>query len=312
MKCFNATSKAHTFLKSGSVITIGNFDGVHLGHLELLKKTFFLSRKHNLKSGLLTFDPHPVKALAPDVAPNLIYTNDQKTEILGKTKLDTCVLQKFDKKLAQVSAENFFKKFLVKDLCAKHIVVGYDFTFGQKRIGTVDTLETLGKKAGVSIHVVDAKMSGNTLVSSSLIRKLIREGNLEKTKKYLTRPFFIDGSVVKGHQRGTALGIHTANLKTENEMIPSDGVYATLVIHKNKKYKSVTNIGFNPTFDNKSRSIESHIFNFDQNIYGCDLRLVFAKKLREEIRFVSPGALVKQIEKDIKQAKAALKGFRYE
>lgn len=309
MKIFRTTSLAKTFLQSGSVITIGNFDGIHLGHSELIKKTRALAKNHRLKSGLLTFSPHPVKILAPEVAPDEINTERQKIEILSKTGLDFCVLQKFTKKLAKLTAKKFFAKYLVHELNAKHIVVGYDFTFGNKRMGTIETLEALGKENQVGIHAIDAKMSGSTLVSSSLIRKLVRSGNVGLANKLLTHSFFIDGNVIKGHNRGVALGLHTANLKTDNALIPADGVYATVVIIKHKTYKSVTNIGFNPTFDNAERSIETHIFDFDQKIYGEPLRLVFVKRLRDEIRFATPAALMKQIQIDIVEAKRCLKGF---
>ena len=157
------------------------------------------------------------------------------------------------------------------------------------------------------MRLVDAQTHHGVLVSSSVIRNLIREGNLPLANKLLTRSFFIDGTIVHGHHRGTALGIHTANIKTDNELLPPDGVYATFATIDHKKYASATNIGKNPTFDDVERSIECHIFNFDKDLYGKKIRVTFEQKIRDEIRFASPKALVKQIEKDIAETKKILR-----
>jgi len=306
-KIFDSTTSAKSFLKSGSALTIGNYDGVHLAHQKILKKLISCAKTHRLKSVLLTFEPHPVKILAPKLAPKMIMTLEQKIETLFHLGLDAIVVQKFDHKFAKHSAKEFFKKFLKKDLRAKIILVGYDFTFGTKRSGTIETLEELGKQEKLHIEIMPAQMEKETLVSSTLIRKLICEGKVDLAKKYLTRFYGLTGTVVQGHKRGTALGIHTANLITENELIPEDGVYATFVELQGKIYKSATNVGFNPTFNNTERSLETHIFDFDSDIYQKKIRLSFVKKIREEIKFVSPEALVVQIQKDIKEAKKILK-----
>lgn len=305
-KIFDSTTSAKSFLKSGSVLTVGNYDGVHLAHRKILKKLISLAKAQRLKSALLTFQPHPVKILAPELAPKMIMTLEQKIEALSSLGLDTIVVQKFDHKFAKHSAEEFFKKFLKTDLQVKFILVGYDFTFGAKRSGTIETLEALGREAGVRVEIMPAQMERETLVSSTLIRKLIREGQVDLAKKYLTRFYSLDGTVIQGHKRGTALGIHTANLITENELIPEDGVYATFVEFQGRTYKSATNIGLNPTFNNTERSIESHIFDFDRDLYQKKIRLFFVKRIREEIKFVSPEALVMQIKNDIEKAKKIL------
>lgn len=308
IQVFASTLAAHDFLSGGAAVTIGNFDGVHFGHREIIAKLIASAKARGLKSVVLTFDPHPVKVLSPTVAPKLINTNKQKTELFAELGIDAVVFQKFDAAFAKLGPGEFFNTHLVQNLNARFLMVGYDFTFGEKRSGTIETLEVLAKGAGVEVEIVPAKMNDSTLVSSTLIRKLVGEGNVEMAATLLTRPFFIDGKVVHGHKRGTALGIHTANLATENELLPGDGVYATLVGFAGKTYDAVTNIGFNPTFNNTERSIEAHIFDFDAEIYGKDMRLIFIKKLRDEIKFVSPEALVMQIQKDIVAAKRALKG----
>ncbi len=304
---FPSTSEAKKFLKQGSCVAIGNYDGFHFGHKAIVQSLIQNATEKKLKSVLLTFEPHPVKLLAPDVAPLLINTLKQKLELIGNCGLDAIVVQSFDLKFSKIKPEDFFKKYLLGDLNAQFVTVGHDFTFGEKRSGTIETLEHLAQKNHIEAKIVEAKMLANTLVSSSLIRKLIKDGNVKLAHKMLTRFFFIDGNVVQGHNRGTALGIHTANLTTTNELIPSDGVYASFVQLNNKTYTSVTNIGFNPTFDNQTRSIETHIFDFDQNIYDKNIRLFFVEKIREEIKFATPTALVQQIEKDIASAKKILK-----
>lgn len=305
---FHSTSEAKNFLKQGSCVAIGNYDGFHFGHQAIVKSLIQKAQEKKLKSALLTFEPHPVKLLAPEVAPLLINTLKQKLELIGEYGLDAIVAQNFDQKFSKIKPEDFFKKYLINDLNAQFVTVGHDFTFGEKRSGTIETLEHLAQKNHIDVKIVEAKMLANTLVSSSLIRKLIKDGNVKLASKMLTRPFFIDGHVVQGHNRGTALGIHTANLTTENELIPSDGVYASFVRLNNKTFTSVTNIGFNPTFDNQTRSIETHILDFNQNIYDKNIRLFFIEKIREEIKFATPTALVQQIEKDIASAKKILKG----
>lgn len=307
---FHSTAQASEFLKTGAVVAIGNYDGVHLGHQEILRKTIAAARARKLKSVVLTFNPHPVKMLSPHVAPKLITTEAQKVELLLALGFDAVVLQPFDHNFARLKPERFFTEHLIKNLCARFVLVGYDFTFGEKRSGTIETLEMLAKKNTIDVEIISAKMDDATLVSSTLIRKLVSEGDVVLARELLTRPFFIDGTVVHGHKRGAALGIHTANLTTANELLPGDGVYATLVVFAGKTFESVSNIGFNPTFNNTERSIEAHLFDFDTEIYGKNVRLIFVKKLRDEIKFVSPEALVMQIGKDIGNAKTALQGFR--
>lgn len=306
MAVFESTTKASSALKTNTVVAIGNYDGVHLGHQEILKKARAYADKNKLKLVVLSFEPHPVKFLAPEVAPKLIQTAEQKASKLMSSGVDVVVLQKFNQDFAKLTPEEFFNKHLKKNLKAQAIFVGYDFTFGKKRKGTTETLEALGKEHGIAVKITAAKMKGETLVSSSLVRKLIQQGEIKKASGLLAHDFFIEGTVIPGHKRGTALGIHTANLETQNELIPNDGVYATRIQIKKKVYQSVTNIGYNPTFENTERSIETHIFDFDQDIYDETIKLTFVDKLRDEIKFASPAALVKQIEKDIAQAKKVL------
>lgn len=298
-RVFTSSEEASVFFRAGSSLAIGNFDGVHFGHRQILKQVLSYSRRYKLKSAVLTFEPHPVHVLSPQVAPKLINTLAQKIEIIGALGVDAVVVQTFDRHLSQKSPENFFHMHIQKHLGAQHVFVGHDFTFGAKRAGTTEMLDQLGGAAEIKIHIVDAQFKKGTLVSSSLIRKLIAEGRVELARDYLQRNFFVDGTVVSGHKRGAALGLHTANLFPDNELLPADGVYASFVECAGKIYQSATNIGFNPTFSNTERSIETHLLDFDGNIYNARIRLYFVKRLRDEIKFVSPEALVIQVKEDI-------------
>lgn len=298
-RVFASSEEAAVYFKSGSALAIGNFDGVHFGHRQILKQVLGCSRRYKLKSAVLTFEPHPVHVLSPQVAPKLINTLSQKIEMIGALGVDAVVVQAFDRQLAQKSPEVFFHTHIQKHLGAKHVFVGHDFTFGAKRAGTTETLEQMGLLAEIKTHIVEAQFKKGTLVSSTLIRKLIADGRVELARDYLQRDFFVDGTVVAGHKRGAALGLHTANLFPDNELLPADGVYASFVECAGKIYQSATNIGFNPTFSNTERSIETHLFDFDGNIYNSRIRLHFVKRLRDEIKFVSPEALVMQIKEDI-------------
>jgi riboflavin kinase/FMN adenylyltransferase len=309
LRLFHDTADAKAFLRQGSALTIGNYDGLHIGHRSLLTDVFFTARKRGLKSVLLTFDPHPVKVLAPSLAPLLINTLEQKIELVEKLGIDVLIIQKFNRRFASESPETFFKKRLLRDLNAKHITVGYDFTFGAGRQGTIETLEILGYQNNIDINIIDAKLQNRLLASSTVIRKLIANGDIKRTARLLDRPFFIDGKVIHGHARGAALGIRTANLATENKCLPKDGVYATLIRLGDKVLQGVTNIGFNPTFDDKVRSIETHIFDFSKSLYRKRLRLLFIDRLRDEKKFADGSALVKQIKKDIVKSKQILSNY---
>lgn len=298
MKTFYSTAAARDFLKRGSAVTIGNFDGVHLGHRALIEDTMDVAAARHLKSVVLSFAPHPAKLLARAASPLLINTREQKVELLSKLGLHALILQKFNSRFAALTPETFVKQRLLRHLNARHVFVGYDFTFGRKREGSVATLTAMGRECGMAVHVIPARLLGSTLVSSTAIRRLVAAGDLRRASELLGRPYFIDGKVVHGRRRGGEMGIHTANLVTANELIPADGVYATFVYFGGKIYKSVSNIGFNPTFGSAVRTVETHIFNFSNKIYGKTLRLLFIERLRAERKFATAADLVEQIRKD--------------
>lgn len=286
---------------------MGNYDGVHRGHQTILGRLVREAKKKGLKAVVYTFDPHPVKILAPQIAPPLINTPAQKIELIAKTGVDLLIFEKFNLGFSRLGPEVFFKKIVTRRLKAHYITVGYDFTFGKKREGNIETLEWLCFKGGIDVHIVKAQMVAETLVSSSLIRKHLMSGRVDQAIPLLGSPFFIDGKVVPGQQRGKLVGIHTANIKTDNSLWPDDGVYATRVRLGKKIYPSATNIGFNPTFGNQVKTMETHIFGLNKNIHEQPLRLFFIKKIRDEKKFETPKELSRQIHKDIARCRQILK-----
>jgi riboflavin kinase / FMN adenylyltransferase len=302
--CYGSASLPRRFKKG--VVTLGVFDGVHKGHREIIKQVVSRAKRLKAPSLVYSFDPHPVRVLAPIVQLPLLNTIPQRGELIRSQKIDCLLIEPFSKTFAKIGAKDFFNKILLGKLEAREIFVGYDFTFGSKRSGTIETLEALSKESGVKVTVIPALFEKGCLISSTEIRHAISRGELKRANLLLGGPFFIDGDVVRGRGVGKALGIHTANVRTENEIIPMNGVYASYSIANNKRYKSVTNIGHNPTFGGSVLSIETHILNFKQNLYRKRIRVEFIARLRDERLFSGPEALKEQIMKDIKAAKKIL------
>lgn len=283
------------------VVTMGNFDGVHKGHQKILHKAAGIARKHGGSSVLYTFNPHPVRILAPELAPPLLQNMEQKIRMLDSLGLDALIIEPFDKKLSRLSAERFFDKIIAGRIGTKEIVVGYDFTFGMHRSGKTRDLLRLAKPRGITVHVVDAIFLGESLLSSTHIRHYIEKGELSPANAMLGRPYSIEGRVIKGRGIGATLGFHTANLKAENELIPPPGVYitGTRIEPSAANLMSVTNIGYNPTIGGTALSIETHILDFDDNLLKKRIEISFHKKIRREMTFETLDDLRKQIEKDI-------------
>ncbi len=286
------------------VITLGVFDGVHRGHRHIFQKIIERAREIGGTSIVYTFDPHPVKVLAPDACPSMINTFKQKIELIREIGIQNMIVERFNHTYAHQTPETFFKKVIVGRLGAKEIFVGHDFTFGIHRSGTIETLESLGLKAGVRVHLVEAYLFKETLVSSTQIRQLLARGNLQKAEELLARPYVIEGRVVRGRGIGERkLHIHTANLESENDRILPTGVYVTTTHVSGKQYESVTNIGPNPTFGPAPITIETHLLDFHKTIFGKRIRIEFLEKIREEMAFPSAESLAQQIQGDIKRAR---------
>lgn len=291
----------------GGIITLGVFDGVHKGHQALFDKIVKRGKRLNAPALVYTFNPHPVHLLAPTINLPLINTLPQRLALLSKQGIDLTFVAPFTKRFSQMSAVAFFENHLLKNFAPRELVVGYDFTFGSQRKGTFETLEKLGEKHGVPVTVVPPHFSGKCLISSTEIRRLVEQGSVERANALLGRPFSLEGIVVKGRGYGRILGIHTANLRTENELLPKTGVYTTLTTVKGKPYKSVTNIGPNPTFGGTELSIETHLLRYHGNLVHRPIRVEFIRRLRDEKKFSGPETLKKQILKDIQTAEKQLK-----
>ncbi len=296
-------------VEKGSVITIGNFDGVHLGHKKLLETLRQRGKELGLPSIVITFDPHPLKVIAGKCPP-VITPLIQKLELLEELEVDITIVTKFDKKMASLSAEEFIKIYIVP-LKARHIVVGYDYRFGKNRKGDFNLLKELGKEFDFKVEQVSPIYFKGEVVSSTRIRTLVQEGKVKDVKPLLGRYYQVFGRVVEGHKRGgKLLNIPTANLNLVDELVPKTGVYAVFAELKEKKYPAVANVGYNPTFGNEVLSVEVHIFDFNRNIYGDNLRVHFVDRIREEKKFSGIAELKTQILNDIKRAKEILKDLR--
>jgi riboflavin kinase/FMN adenylyltransferase len=285
-------------------LTIGNFDGVHLGHLEILREIKKIAKEKNLRSAVLTFQPHPIFVLRPEKPRDfLVGSFAQKLKIFVEEKIDYVIALPFSKNLAEITAENFAKEILVEHLNVKHLAVGYDFTFGKNREGNFKLLEEKSKKFDFDLSEISVVKNGEETCSSSNIRKLISEGKIIEANKLLGRNFAVCGIVNEGRKLASQLGFPTANVKPKPHIIkPKFGVYKTetFIPYLGKKFPSITNFGVKPTVANITTPLyETHIPNFSQNLYGKKIRVEFLDFIRDEKKFASLEELKKQIELDI-------------
>jgi riboflavin kinase/FMN adenylyltransferase len=284
-------------------VAIGNFDGVHVGHRRLLEAAVGRARARGGESVALTFDPHPARVLAPDLAPPLIAGAERKAELLEECGIDVYVVQPFDLRFAAREPEAFVREVLVGGLGAVDAVVGHDFTFGRDRAGNAATLVELGRAHGLAVEVVDPVRVDGLVVSSSKIREFVLEARLGAAALLLGRPFEVIGRVVAGVGRGRTLGIPTANVQPEGELLPPAGVYAAWADVAGGRHAAVVNIGLAPTFaERASPVVEAHVLGFEGDLYGTRIALRLKQQLRGEARFASPDALVRQIRLDIARA----------
>ena len=287
-----------------SVATLGNFDGIHLGHQALIQSTVGDARRLGIVSVILTFEPHPLKVLVPERAPKLILTHKDKMQLLQSLGMDIVVVQNFDSSFANIEAEEFVRRFLVECLKIKKVWVGKDLRFGRGRRGGVDDLIHWGEAMGFEVEVVEPVVVQGVRVSSSRIRQLLAEGRVDDVEPMLGRYHFVSGRVVSGHRRGRELGFPTANISPRTEVLPGDGIYATLFRFGAKKLLSVSNIGINPTFGDGPRTVETFILDFNADIYGQPVKLFFVKRIREEKKFASADRLIEQMSVDVACARA--------
>jgi riboflavin kinase/FMN adenylyltransferase len=293
-----------------SVVTIGNFDGVHLGHREIFRRVVAAARRCGGGSVVLTFVPHPLEVLAPHRAPRLINTYPEKERLIEASRIEYLVSLPFTEELARMSASSFVERVLVGRLGLVHLIVGYDYRFGQGREGDISFLTEKGRELGFEVEILKPISCDGQIYSSSFIRKLIAAGEVDAVVPYLGRHFKLEGTVRHGFRRGRMIGFPTANLIPDPKILPRPGVYAVKVRCRGQTYDGVLNIGYNPTFSQNELSVEVHLLDFSEVVYGEKLVLFFVKRLRDETLFPSREELRAAIIQDVERARELLKETR--
>jgi riboflavin kinase/FMN adenylyltransferase len=294
---------------NGAAVAIGNFDGVHKGHQALIRRARELAGAHDAKTVVLTFDPHPSALLAPQGGPPAVCSLDRRIELLGQAGADAVVIEPFTRELASYAPHAFIDSIVIGALCARAIVVGYDFSYGHGRAGTTDALRAHGGRAGVEVDIVPAVTIDGEVASSTRIRALLREGDLAGAETLLGRRWDVDGVVVHGAKRGRAIGVPTANITPDIALPVRAGIYAvTLSVEGGAPRAAVASLGTNPTFvESGGLVLEVHVLDFDADLYDKRVRTTFVERLRDEARFDSVDALIEQIRRDIDAARLALR-----
>jgi riboflavin kinase/FMN adenylyltransferase len=308
MQIINDLRKTSKTLKN-AVVTIGNFDGVHIGHQALFHQVIEKAESTDGTSVVITFEPHPIRVINSNKHFPLITLYEQKVELIGATGVDTLICIPFTREFAATPARTFVKEILSDPIGMKAIVVGQDYSFGRKREGDVSLLKEMAEPNGFEVIISGWIELEGDRISSTEIRNLVREGSVDEAKKLLGRHYQVRGTVIRGRDRGARLlGFPTANLTLYDELCPKTGVYAVTVEHDNTTYKGVANIGYSPTFQEGQFGVEVHIFDFDKAIYDQPIRLNFIRRLREEKKFSGPESLAAQISHDIEKARELLSG----
>ena len=301
MRLFHGTDNAD--ISRPTVVTLGVFDGLHIGHQLIMKTVVDRARAAGAVPTVITFEPHPRAVLHPESAPPLLQTFDQKIEALGVLGIEQTIVIHFDMAFSQVRAEDFLREVVVDRLQAKEVYLGRGFAFGHNREGHIDLLRTVSKDLGfVADEVPEVQIRGER-VSSSRIRELILQGRMNLARRMLGRPYGVQGSVVRGDARGQAIGFQTANIDPQNRVIPRRGVYVTTILIDGQWRRSVTNVGLRPTFgDATQSSIETHVLHWSGDLYERTVRVRFLHRLRDEKKFSSIDELKSQIERDVARA----------
>ena len=287
------------------VVALGNFDGVHRGHVKILERVRARTDQYGGTPVVLTFDPHPPRVVRPEKAPALLMTMDQKLHALATVGVEGVAVVRFTFELSRWEPDEFVRRVLVEWLHVSEVWVGSNFLFGRERSGNYSLLRSLGVRYGFKADKIEPIRYRDFVVSSTRLRRLVADGRVDEAGAMLGYHYMIDGTVKHGTGRGREHGIPTANLLTDNELLPPDGVYATTAIVDGVIHPSVTNIGYRPTFDsNGSRTVETHVFDFDADLYERRLRLSFIRRLRDERVFDDVESLRRQIDDDCAKAKA--------
>jgi len=291
-------------LNEDTAITLGTFDGLHIGHVKIIKQLVKDAKDRNLKSVVYTFKNHPLSLSNSIETPSTIFKLDYKKEILEKLGVDILIFLTFNEKQKNIEPNYFIEEILVKKLRMKHLVVGYDYHFGKKAKGNTELLIKSSRKYHYSYDIVDPIKKDYVRVSSTLIRKLLANGKIKDANYYLGRPYSLEGKVIDGEKIGRKIGYPTANLELDNNFaILRPGVYITKTLLDGEFYHSVTNVGFNPTLKQSEFSVETYILDFDQSIYGKHIRVDFYKKIRDELKFKDVEELTEYIRWDVYNTK---------
>ena len=301
MKIYKNTNLKNKHCKG--VLAIGNFDGIHLGHQKVIKEAKKKANKKKLPFGIMSFEPMPVMFFNKKLRNHRINSLDQKTSQLKRLKLDFLIIKKFNKKFSRLTAEKFIEKMIFKKAKCRYLYVSSNFRFGFKRKGNIKTLKKFEKKFNYKNIIIKSLKKKNNVISSTLIRKKIREGKIQEANKLLNRNWAVDGKVIKGQKRGRKIGFPTCNLKMGNYVIPRLGVYAVKVKTSDFNKNGVANIGYRPTFNGQSLLLETNIFGINKNLYNKVISVSFRKFIRPEKKFKNFEYLKKQIKFDIKKAK---------
>ncbi len=301
MKIFYSVDDIERF--SSPVLTIGNYDGVHIGHQRIIKRVIEVAGSMGGTPMLMTFHPHPLSILRPERHLGLLMPFYIKKRFIEGYGIEVLIAMEFTDTLRNTLPEVFVNDMLMEKIGIKALIVGYDFKFGRGGSGNTETLKDMCSSKGIYFEAVDAVTLDGDKVGSNRIRRLILEGNVHRASQLLGRPYFIEGKVIGGEKRGRAIGYPTINLDTSFDIIPKQGVYISEIGLESNRFPSVTNIGRNPTFNGKKLTIESFILDFNEDIYGKDIALYFHDHIRDEKRFNSPEELKEQISKDVDKAK---------
>lgn len=293
-----------------AVVTVGSFDGLHLGHFKILNEVKKVVAEKNGTSFVVTFEPHPRFVLSKDFEMKLLTSLDEKKEILEKSGIENLMVINFTKEFSQLTSDEFIRQFIVEKIGASHMVIGHDHKFGKDRLGDVVKLSQVGKLHNFDVTDVSAKSLNGEIISSTKIRNALFNGDIERANLFLDRNFSISGKIVVGAQRGRTLGFPTANvmLDESSKAIPKNSVYVTRCLLDNEIHFGIMNIGYRPTFENKHELVlEVHILNFDRDIYGKSMKIEFLKRLRDEVKFESKDSLIHQIQTDKKTAQEIIR-----
>jgi len=288
------------------LMSLGNFDGVHVGHQAILRQLVHEAQERQGTALVLTFYPHPLAVLRPAQPLSLICSLREKLSCFSSLGVDKVLLQRFTPSFAQLSPEDFIKRYLVETIGVEKVIVGHNVSFGRNRAGSAETLQQFGKRLGFEVEIIGPITIDDLEVSSSAVRKFLRAGEMRAVARLLGRPYAVSGRVVKGFQRGRSIGFPTANLWPRSGLLLPNGVYAVRVHVDGQERPGVANVGMNPTFGVNRRTLEAHVFDFSQDLYGRRITVRFIERLRGERKFPSIEELVRQIQEDATQARALL------